>query len=334
MTVSTVQQAAEIKRTAASDGLFKTLAVTGLASTILLIMVGSIVRVTGYGLGCPDWPLCYGQAIPPFLASAWVEFTHRLFGGAVVIQIGALIYLAWKHYREERWIFRPAIAIAAVTTVQVVLGGIHVIFELPRWTGWVHTGVAMLVAGLLALLVAVSQPALERMGERVALKLKETHFHQWLLIIAAASYLLILSGSLVTRTGASLVCPSFPDCGLETIPDNLRTIVTIQMVHRLFAITVGTALLITVWQLWRVSDYDKVVRVLAGVLTLLIALQFALGLINIWYAIPMWSRVLHLGTATMIWVLTVIVGVAVWYGRDLLSASASASASVSTPAAD
>jgi heme A synthase len=106
------------------------------------------------------------------------------------------------------------------------------------------------------------------------------------------------------------------------------------MVHRLFAITVGTALLITVWQLWRVSDYDKVVRVLAGVMTLLIALQFALGLINIWYAIPMWSRVLHLGTATMIWVLTVIVGVAVWYGRDLLSASASASASVSTPAAD
>jgi cytochrome c oxidase assembly protein subunit 15 len=244
----------------------------------------------------------------------------------VVIQIGALIYLAWKHYREERWIFRPAIAIAVVTAVQVMLGGIHVIYELPRWTGWVHTGVAMLVVGLLALWVAVSQPALVRMGERAALKLKETHLHQWLLIIAAASYLLILTGSLVTRTGASLVCPSFPDCGLETIPDNLRTIVTIQMVHRLFAITVGTALVITVWQLWRVGDHDEAVRNLAVVMTLLIALQFALGLINIWYAIPMWSRVLHLGTATMIWVLTVIFGVSVWHGREHLSVSASVSA--------
>jgi heme A synthase len=324
MTVSTVQQAAEIKRTAASDRLFRTLVVTGLVSTILLIMVGSIVRVTGFGLGCPDWPLCYGQAIPPFLASAWVEFAHRLFGGAVVIQIGALIYLAWKHYRQERWIFRPAIAIAVVTAVQVLLGGIHVIYELPRWTGWVHTGVAMLVAGLLALWLALSQPALERMGERAALKLKESHFHQWLLIIAAASYLLILTGSLVTRTGASLVCPSFPDCGLETIPDNLRTIVAIQMVHRLFAITVGTALVITVWQLWRVSDHEEAVRNLAVVMTLLVSLQFALGLINIWYAIPMWSRVLHLGTATMIWVLTVILGVAVWHGREYLTISAPA----------
>ena len=321
MTISAVQQATEPKRAVTTDNLFRTLAVTGLASTVLLIMVGSIVRVTGYGLGCPDWPLCHGQAIPPFLASAWVEFAHRLFGGAVVIQIGVLAYLAWKHYREERWILWPAVAIAAVTTVQVVLGGIHVIYELPRWTGWVHTGVAMLVAGLLALWVALSQPALESMGERVAIKIKETRLHQWLLIIAAAAYLLILSGSLVTRTGASLVCPSFPDCGLETIPDNLRTIVTIQMVHRLFAITVGTALVITVWQLWRVSDHDRSVRNLAVIMTLLITLQFALGLINIWYAIPTWSRVLHLGTASTIWVLAVILGVAVWHGRGFITKS-------------
>ena len=100
MTVSTVQQAAEIKRTVSSDRLFRTLAVAGLVSTILLIMVGSIVRVTGFGLGCPDWPLCHGQAIPPFLASAWVEFAHRLFGGAVVIQIGVMIYMASKHNRD------------------------------------------------------------------------------------------------------------------------------------------------------------------------------------------------------------------------------------------
>ena len=323
MTVSAVQQASAPKRTVTTDILFKTLAVTGLTSTVLLIMLGSIVRVSGFGLGCPDWPLCHGQAIPPFLASAWVEFSHRLLGGFVVIQIGVLVYLAWKHYREDRWIFRPALAIATVITVQIALGGIHVIYELPRWTGWMHTGVAMLVAGLLAFWVALSQPTIESMGERVALKIKETRLHQWLLIMTAASYLLILSGSLVTRTGASLVCPSFPDCGLETIPKNLRTIVAIQMVHRLFAITVGTAVVITVWQLWRASDHDWSVRTLAAIMTLLIALQFALGLVNIWYAIPTWSRVLHLGTASMIWVLAVLLGVSVWHGRQYLSKSTS-----------
>ena len=321
MTVSTVEQAPNIERSVTSDRAFKTLALTGLVSTILLIMVGSIVRVTGFGLGCPDWPLCYGQAIPPFLASAWVEFTHRLFGGLVVIQVGVLVFMAWKHYRRQSWLFRPAVAVAVVTAVQVVLGGIHVIYELPRWTGLVHTGVAMLVAGLLAVWVAVSQPGLVAMGRRASSKLMASRLPQWLLVITAAAYLLILTGSLVTRTGASLVCPAFPNCGLETVPDNLRNIVAIQMIHRVTAITVATAAVISVWQLWRKSGRDRGVLPLAWSMTLLVAFQFALGLINIWFAIPTWSRVLHLGTAATIWVLTVVISTAVWHRRELQAQS-------------
>ena len=104
------------------------LALTSLFSTIILILVGGVVRVTGNGLGCPDWPLCYGQAIPPILhRGEWVEFSHRLVGLVASAQIMLLLILAWRHYRGQKWIFRPALWATIFLVFQILLGGIHVI---------------------------------------------------------------------------------------------------------------------------------------------------------------------------------------------------------------
>jgi cytochrome c oxidase assembly protein subunit 15 len=177
----------------------------------------------------------------------------------------------------------------------------------------------MLVAGLLAVWVAVTQPTTVKLGRRTASRFEGTHFPLWTMLGATATYLLILTGSLVTRTGASLVCPSFPNCGLDTIPDNLQSIVTIQMTHRLFAVTVALSAVILLWRLWRVSERDRGIHNFAWIITGLFLFQISLGLINIWYAIPMWSRVLHLGTATTIWTIMVILAATLKHGRDQLS---------------
>jgi hypothetical protein len=217
----------------ASASWLGTLTLTGLLSTILLIMVGSFVRVSGNGLGCPDWPLCYGQAVPPLGdMSAWIEFSHRLLGGIVGLQIAAVILLAWRHYRDNKLIWRTAVASGFVLIIQVSLGGFHVLNELPRWTGLIHTAVAMTIAGLLAALVAVTQPKFQALAqERLAL-FGQTRLKVGAAVGAAATYLLLLTGSLVTRTGASLACPSFPHCGVADIPESLAGLVTIQLIHR------------------------------------------------------------------------------------------------------
>lgn len=280
--------------------LFAALSVSALVSTILLIMMGSIVRVTGYGLGCPDWPLCYGQAIPPLRIDAWVEFIHRVIGGVVVVQLAALIVLALRHYKQQGWIYKTAVFASVILTVQVVLGGIHVIYELPRWTGWVHTAVAMLIAGIAAVWVALTWPALQRLGQRTAATLRHTRLPFWTGVTAVFTYLLLLTGALVTRSGASLVCPDFPACGLPMIPDYLQPFVLIQLTHRFSATIVAAAICLVLLYLLR-ARRDHGLRNFAIALIVLLVLQFSLGITNVLFTIPRWSRVLHLGTGATIW---------------------------------
>ena len=57
---------------------FKRFSLWTVAVTFALIVIGGIVRVTGSGDACPDWPLCHGSIIPPFELRIWIEWTHRL----------------------------------------------------------------------------------------------------------------------------------------------------------------------------------------------------------------------------------------------------------------
>jgi heme A synthase len=316
MSVSITQDAPVTEKVSAALRTFSTLAVIALISTIILIMIGAIVRVTGNGLGCPDWPLCHGRAVPPFLLSAWVEFLHRLFGAAVVLVVGALIVLAWRWFKPDKWIFRTAVATTIVLAIQIALGGIHVVYELPRWTGWIHTGVAMLVAGLVALWVAVTHPATRRLGQRTAATFAGTRLPLWSAITAGATYVLLLTGSLVTRTGASLVCPDFPLCGLPVIPENLRTMVIIQMTHRIAAIVVGVGIILVLYFMLKASRQDRGVKRITLIFIGLLVLQLLLGMSNVLLTLPMWSRVLHLGTGATIWVFMVILSATVIRGED------------------
>ena len=288
---------------------FTTLALTSLVSTIFLIMLGSFVRVTGYGLGCPDWPLCYGRAVPPIEIAAWVEFGHRLFGGVVSIQIAFLTWLAFKNHRADKWLWRPAFITAILLIIQVALGGLHVLNELPRWTGLVHTGVATAIVGFLALLVAVSQPKLMALSKRLDQSYDIPKMRTWTTICAVFAYLLILSGSLVTRSIASLVCPSFPLCGIDNVPDSLRNLVTIQMAHRIIALTVIVAVSYVLIRIRQAERNEKILANISYSLVILFVIQVGLGISNIWLSLPLWSRILHLGVATSIWAVLVILAI-------------------------
>jgi heme A synthase len=279
--------------------LLPVLALSALISTIVLITMGSIVRVTGNGLGCPDWPLCYGRVVPPALTGAWVEFTHRLLGAVTSAQIVLLALVVWRRYRQRPWLFWPAVTAVGLLIIQVSLGGLHVIFEIPPVTGWIHTGVAMLIAGMVAVQVAGLLPAAQPL--RGAALFANRRFAGWLSVTTGAAYLLLLTGSYVTRSGASLACPSFPLCGIAA----RNRLIDIQMLHRYAAFSVAfLTLALVIWLVTRQED-RRLAR-FAYVLGALLLVQLGLGASNVLLRLPIWSRVLHLAVAATLWASLVV----------------------------
>ncbi len=287
------------------------LALTTLISTIALILMGSIVRVTGHGLGCPDWPLCYGQPIPPFLVGAWMEFTHRLIGLIASVQIVALGWIGLRRYRYHAWLKGSGIALLVLLAIQIPLGGLHVILEIPPETGLIHTAIALAIVGLVALMFALLHPATVALRKQATTFMQDRRFLRWLTVGTVLLYLLLLTGSLVTRLGASLACPSWPFCGVPR--EEWSTLVWIQVLHRYTAYATGGLLLVLAAYVLRRAPSVGWRRFAYGLFLVLLA-QFTLGVLNVLLRIPMTTRALHLTVGSTLWVLVVILWVVVHPG--------------------
>src|SRR5260370_32797300 len=125
----------------------------------LQIALGGLVRVSGSGLGCPDWPLCHGRPYPPADPHAIIEYSHRAVGSVTGILIIATVVLAWVLFRSRR----PIVAwLATASLIGVVgeggLGGIVVANELPPRLVVVHLGLAMIILGFLVAAAVMAAP--------------------------------------------------------------------------------------------------------------------------------------------------------------------------------
>src|SRR5258707_6724444 len=204
--------------------------VTG-ALELLKFVPGGLVRFSGSGLGCPDWPLCHGRPYPPADAHAIIEYSHRAVGTVTGLLIIATVVLAWVVFRTRR----PLVAwIATASLIGVVgegaLGGVVVANELQPWLVVVHLGLAMMILGFLVATAVLAGPQ--------SAGLQNRSFRRLAALTAAATYLMLLTGSTVVASNADQSCRSWPLCGGGFTPD-FGGASAFTMLHRGAVLVVG-----------------------------------------------------------------------------------------------
>ena len=143
---------------------FQRLALATTATTYLLILVGGLVRASGAGLGCPDWPRCFGGWIPPASVAdlppqfdpalfnptlMWTEYLNRLLGVTVGFLILATTISAWRHHRRDPRILWTTVAAFLLVGFEGWLGGRVVAHGLTPWIVTAHLMVALVIVQLL-----------------------------------------------------------------------------------------------------------------------------------------------------------------------------------------
>jgi cytochrome c oxidase assembly protein subunit 15 len=295
-----------------------------------VVGLGAFVRLSDAGLGCPDWPGCYGHLVgvpsapsehaaalqsfpdkPVDTGKAWKEMAHRYCAGTLGILIFALGVMAW----QRRIAPRLSVALVAIVVGQALLG---------MWTVTRLLKPAIVTAHLLggmttfAILVALLErsrtvPAGDS-GNRPASGLRR----------AALAALLMLSfqvalGGWVSSNYAALACGGFPTCNGSWWPETdfsaafvltrspgmasdggllpLSALTAIHWTHRIGALLVAMTVCGVALALWRQPTW----RGWAVLLLALLATQVGLGILNVLLALPLPLAVAHnLGAALLL----------------------------------
>lgn len=290
--------------------LYRRLVLATLVTTFALIVLGGVVRVTGSGLGCPDWPLCHGRLVPPLEASALIEYSHRLLASVVSVLVIGSAGLATAFYRRTRSIWLLSLSAVGFLVIQVILGGITVLTELHPDLVTAHLATA---EALLAVLV-VQYVALRRLASSTHEEVSPTHSSllAWALIATFAIYTTLLSGAFVRASGATLGCTDWPLCQGRVLPQG--TLSLVHATHRYVVAGASVMALVFLALAWRQAATVPLVRSLVLANGLLWVLQVLLGAFTVWTLAQPVVRVAHLAAGTALWGGTVALATALWSG--------------------
>ncbi|MWJ28253.1 COX15/CtaA family protein [Halomonas sediminis] len=312
------------------------LTLAGTVFTAIVILVGAWTRLVDAGLGCPDWPGCYGRLVVPDTGyaalrhpesplepfKAWMEMIHRYIATLLGVAVLGVVALGWRlrHARQYPW--RLSIALLVVILLQGAFGAFTVTLQL-----WPQVVTLHLLGGLSVLIIFLwLHLRLRRFAAGRPYSSPRRLNALWL-GAAAILVMQLALGGWVSSNYAGIACQGFPACNGQWWPEmdvsegfhltqtvgpnylygqlhaDART--AIHIAHRLGAVLSGIALL-TLWLRYR--QQASLRAVLSGVVAVYFV-QGGLGVANVLLGLPLWLALLHtagaialtLGLVTAFW---------------------------------
>jgi protoheme IX farnesyltransferase len=270
-----------------------------LGATVGLVVVGVIVRATESGMGCPDWPLCYGQIIPPLDDyKAWLEWIHRTIAAGIGLIVLGVVAASLRSLRGRRSLQGASLALLALVLFQAWLGRQTVLESNSGRSVTAHLATAMAFAGLQVWVYIRSGypeklPGITRAKGAVIAPL----------IAAGAVYALLLFGSNVTATDTGLIYPDWPLMGGTPVPP-ITELAAPQILHRYATGIVALVLIAATWIVRREAGSPRRVKRLLEASLGIFAVQCIIGALQIVTKLAPWTQTLHVALATTIWLLT------------------------------
>jgi len=284
-----------------SDKAFLTISQCALGFLCVIVVSGALVRLTGSGLGCIDWPGCsQTKFVDISTGHSAIEQINRLFTGVVSAAVAASAlgsFFVSPRHRKTIWL---AIGLVIGVLVQVLLGALVVITGLNPWSNMAHFLVSMALITTAVLLVDQAKPQLQKRSDSVSCLSPVTiRTSKW---IVALSGIAIVFGTLVTGTG-----PHAGDERAIRLGFDLRTITR---AHSMFVLLcVGLTLFLFVRIKKQTREWEILGRPLEIFLAAAVA-QGALGYLQYFSGVPAQMVALHVALAIAVWISALKLGLA------------------------